>query len=106
MCDSFDGCDGCPGAANACCFHNDAVWCKNPNGVVAAVENWAKDHPVKTRQSEMLKIFPDARIDSGAIYLCPRYFLPEEARNAYCEKHETCEECRNDYWNEEVPDND
>lgn len=73
---------------------------------VSKVEQWAKDHPVNTRRSEVLKIFPDAEIDSGVIRFCPMLFLPEEARNAYCEKHENCKECRKDYWLTEVPDND
>ena len=74
---------------------------------VSKVEQWAKDHPVKTRQSEFLKMFPNARIDeSGVLLFCPKYFLPVGARNTYCEKHENCKECRKDYWLAEVTDND
>lgn len=74
---------------------------------VSKVEQWAKDHPVKTRQSEFLKMFPNARIDdSGVLLFCPKDFLPVGARNTYCEKHENCKECRKDYWLAEVTDND
>lgn len=74
---------------------------------VSKVEQWAKDHPVKTRQSEFLKMFQNARIDdSGVLLFCPKDFLPVGARNTYCEKHENCKECRKDYWLAEVTDND
>ena len=108
MCDSFDNCDGCPGAANACCFINDASWCKNPEGVVAAVEQWAKDTPPqKTRQSEVLKQFPNA--DLTRLQPC---IIEKDKRPTRCIKyidevgHCLCDDCRNDYWNEEVTDND
>lgn len=62
---------------------------------VARVEQWAKDHPVKTRQSEFLKMFPNARIDDSRVLIfCPKDFLPVGARSTYCEKHENCKECR------------
>ena len=101
------GCKKCPIYKERMCmsgFDDDSV--KNIVEKVLIVEKWAKDHPVKTRQSEMLKIFPDTRIYSGVIYLCPQYFLPEEARKAYCEKRNTCQECRKEYWLTEVTDND
>lgn len=72
---------------------------------VQIVEQWAKDNPIKTRQSEFLRMFPNTKIDSGAIIFCPRNFLPEVERNAYCEKHESCKECRKDYWLTEVTNN-
>lgn len=105
MCDSFDNCDGCPGAANACCFINDASWCKNPEGVVAAVEQWAKDNPIKTRQSEFLKMFPNTKIDSEGIL----EISPCAVDSKYCNDDdylEKCGTCRKIYWSQEVTDND
>lgn len=105
------GCEGCPVCKDAMCMvmrmaRLDDASDESIEETISKVEQWVKEHPVKTRQSEMLKIFPDARIDSGVINLCPRYFLPEETRNAYCEKHKTCQECHKDYWLTEVTDND
>lgn len=73
---------------------------------VLKVEQWAKDHPVKTRQSEFLKMFPKANlknitrllpcsIDSNMNPLrCAKYgYLSITCR---------CDRCRDDYWNEEV----
>lgn len=73
---------------------------------VQIVEQWAKEHPIKTRQSELLKLFPNTKIDSGVIIFCPRNFLPEAEKSAYCKKHESCKECRKNYWLTEVTDND
>lgn len=78
--------------------------------MVSKVEQWAKDHPVKTRQSEFLKMFPNAKFpnaktDGGVIIFCPRGFLPKGEAEAYCEKHDECIECCKDYWLTEVTDN-
>ena len=106
---SCEGCDAYSVLMRRCDFAVSAAESEDENIIrknIALVEQWVKDNPVKTRKSEMQKIFPDVRIASGAIYLCPSYFLPKEARDEYCKKHETCEECRKDYWLTEVTDND
>lgn len=75
-----------------------------PEEVVELVEEWAKDNPVKTRQSEFLKMFPDAKInDDGILAFCPGAFSQKEK---YCHKYNKCEECCKDYWLKEVTDND
>lgn len=76
-----------------------------PEEVVKLVEEWAKEHPIKTRQSELLKLFPNTKIDSGVIIFCPRNFLPEVEKNEYCKGNKSCRECRKDYWLTEVTDN-
>ena len=43
-------------------FETCTVWRKtHPEEAVAIVEQWAKEHPVKTRQSVFLQQWPDAR---------------------------------------------
>lgn len=75
-----------------------------PEEVVELVEEWAKEHPDKTRQSEFLKMFPDAKInDDGILAFCPGAFSQKEK---YCHKYNKCEECCKDYWLAEVTDND
>ena len=102
------GCEKCPVYKNDmyCMvgFDDDSI--KSIDETVSKVEQWAKDHPVKTRQSELLKLFPNTKIDKGAIVFCPRNFLPEVEREAYCEKHDKCRECRKDYWLSEVTEDD
>jgi hypothetical protein len=70
------------------------------------VEKWSDTHPAKTRQSEFLKMFPNAQTDGGVINFCPNGFLPKGEAKAYCEKYDKCIECRKDYWLAEVTEND
>ena len=76
-------------------------WCyqfmKNcPDEVINLVQNWSDKHPIKTRQVEFLKLFPNARIrdDCFALDICPRkldkYFI--------CKKPILCVDCQKDYW--------
>lgn len=102
MCDTYRECDSCPAAWNAC-FVNPTDRRRNPDGVVAAVENWSKDHPAKTRQSEFLQQFPNA--DLTRLQPC---IIEKDKRPTRCIKYideagrSLCDECRKDYWNEEV----
>jgi hypothetical protein len=95
------------GACPVCWLAKNYV---NADKIVGIAEQWAKDHPVKTRQSEFLKMFPNAKFpnaktDGGVIIFCPRGFLPKGEAEAYCEKHDECIECCKDYWLAEVTDN-
>lgn len=69
----------------------------NPERAVAIVEQWAKEKPVKTRQSELLKLFPNARMSDGVIHLCPRWF----GASILCQLDD-CLECMRKYWLEEI----
>lgn len=76
-----------------------------PEEVVKLVEEWAKDNPVKTRQSEFLKLFPNAPKSGRVLDICPQnlnidYMPPKRCENI------SCGACKTDYWNEEVTDND
>lgn len=108
VCHIYKHCYECPYDNNGQCpVCRLARYGIDADKIVGIAEQWAKDHPVKTRQSEFLKMFPNARIDdSGVIIFCPKDFLPVGARSTYCEKYENCKECRKDYWLTEVTDND
>ena len=73
----------------------------SPEEVVAEVEEWAKDHPIKTRQSEILKMFPGAAIDKmdGCLTLNPCNVY-EKMRKECAGK--LCSECRREFWLAEV----
>lgn len=68
-------------------------------GMVEAAEQWAAAHPVKTRQSEFLKHYPDAQIDSGCLNACPMDIFGDMGIN--CNK-QTCYECKKEFWLTEV----
>ena len=52
MCDSFDGCDGCP-------LQNECLDTEI-EAMVSAVEQWSKSHPQKTIMQDFFEKFPNA----------------------------------------------
>ena len=66
---------------------------------IAIVEQWAAEHPIKTRQSEFLKHYPDARIFSGCLHACQKDVF--DNTNIDCNK-QTCYECKKKFWLTEV----
>ena len=71
-----------------------------PAGYIeSAVERWAKVHPVKTRQTEFLKLYPNAQKDAeGLINICPRKLQETFS----CEPYNDCNECLKSYWSKEI----
>ena len=74
--------------------------------IVEQVEQWAKEHPVKTRMSEFLKQWPDAEIgDDGlpSVAPCQLYKdMEEKDENGVCCKNGGCGICRRDFWLKEI----
>ena len=66
--------------------------------IVDQVEQWAKEHPVKTRQSEFLKQWPYAKIsDDGLPSIAPCQLNVEllQCESQYdCEHRRVCDKCR------------
>ena len=73
-----------------------------PKEVVELVEEWAKEHPAKTRQSEFLKMFPNADFCQDVIDISP-CSIEKEMRK--CCGDRNCDECKRTYWLTEVTDN-
>lgn len=72
---------------------------ENYEEVVRIVEEWAKDNPAKTRQSEFLKIFPKAKMFDDVLYICPARIESDFA----CDNHMIgCSFCLKKYWLAEV----
>lgn len=74
-------------------------------GIVEAAEQWAAEHPRKTRQSVFLEQYPEADLDDcGVLKACP---IPISAshRNIYGRCACTgvkCSDCRREFWMQEV----
>lgn len=76
---------------------------KYPETAVEIVEQWSREHPKKTRQSEFLKLFPDAKLDSNGISMIAPCHIEANLRDSeMCGKMTSCPECRKAYWGEEV----
>lgn len=63
----------------------------------------AKCHPIKTRQSEFLKMFPNAPFYRGVVSIPPCSVEKEMRENCL---RSDCYECRRTYWLAEVTNND
>lgn len=108
MCYSGEMCEKCPLYNN---FSEMGSVCdvllhisdEKASRVKSIVEQWAKDHPIKTRQSEFLKMFPDANIPCDVIDIIPCN-IEKEMRK--CCGDRNCDECKRTYWLTEVTDND
>lgn len=102
MCKHFRGCNQCPADGMIC----STIWEMNDaEKLVQVVEQWAKEHPYKTRQSEFLERWPTAKIDeSGYLDVCP-YTISATHRdkNGGCARECTkCRDCRREFWTQEV----
>lgn len=112
MCEYFDSkenpasaCEGCPleWLPNGCHMIEIA---DNAEKCVAAVEKWANEHPVKTRQSEFLKQWPDARLYEGVLGICPAKLssLCRDETGRCTKNVGLCPDCRRDFWLAEIKD--
>lgn len=103
LCESKRKCTECP------LLNKEESYCIVDTGeyaekAVQIVEQWAKDHPVKTRQSEFLKMFPNAVIDEDNGILCIKPCEIDESIG--CTNGKGCNDCCRKYWLTEVTDND
>lgn len=73
---------------------------------VSIVEQWVKEHPVKTRQSEFLKQYPDAEISKdGLPSIAPCQLDVKLIHGKFqedCEDRGVCDKCRRDFWLKEI----
>lgn len=83
-------------------FETCPVWQRtHPEEAIAIVEKWAKEHPIKTRQSEFLKHYPGARILAhGCLNACPMDVFSDAEIN--CINAQPCFECKKAFWLAEV----
>lgn len=103
------GCEACPlynvlkrkcGFAASIMPNPDMDTIKNN---VDRVIKWAKEHPLKTRQSEFLKMFPNAAIDEDDGILCIKPCAIDGSIE--CTNGKGCDDCHRKYWLTEVTDN-
>ena len=81
------------------------VWQRtHPEEAVAIVEQWAKEHPVKTLQSVFLKMLPNVPLnDNGQPAFCPRLLDTEyHPVGSCCLDVDICQRCMDNFWGQEV----
>lgn len=81
-------------------FETCPVWQRtHPEEAVAIMEQWAAEHPAKTRQSEFLKHYPNARILFGYLTICPMDVFGDTGINCNAQP---CQKCKKAFWLAEV----
>ena len=101
LCNNYLCGDNCP-LIDSCDDESDDGYVRK----VQIVEQWAKEHPVKTRQSELLKLFPEANmLCDEYLNICPAQLSSE------CRDKETggcydtgmdCVKCKHNFWLKEI----
>lgn len=99
MCDSFNSCYECPASDSSgrCKFRLSYAYSTKE---LSIVEEWANDHPAKTRQSVFLEQYPNAKRDCHDILcVCPAEIFGDTV----CQKGPAlCSDCRHKFWMQEV----
>lgn len=104
MCKSYKGCKGCPlerGNCGLSTSRSDEEY----ERIIAAVEQWSKEHLRKTRQSVFLEQYPEAQIDDNDVLsVCPAVIHPSYRRagDGCLNIHKKCADCRREFWMQEV----
>lgn len=99
MCSNYDlQCNGCPIGIES---KKEYLKCYSfikfhIEEAVEIVEKWMKEHPVKTRKSALLEIFPTVILSEDGIPI----ICPHDMGQIGC--HTTCEECCKEFWTEEI----
>lgn len=108
LCRAKEDCSSCPLNGYACDANLKDVaryyTLESVQDMVQKVEQWAKEHPVKTRQSEFLKLFPNAEIDEDDGILCIKPCAID--KRIGCTNGKGCDGCFRKYWLAEVTEND
>lgn len=100
MCNCYKDCCDCPLEA-AICTGSSTMPDEDYKRIVAAVEQWSKEHPRKTRQSVFLEQWPNCMIDNnGVVGICPR----NVDNKCICDlgRSDMCPGCRREFWGQEV----
>ena len=101
MCKSHISCNGCelkPGNGKSCMEGMD------PQKCIFVVEQWATEHPAKTRQSVFLKQFPNAPIYTNTHNVALDPCLIDTTLRGHCPTGRGCDICRREFWLAEVED--
>lgn len=71
-------------------------------GMVKAAEQWAAEHPIKTRQSVFLEQFPNAPIYTNTHNVALDPCLVDTTLRGHCPTGRGCDICRREFWLAEV----
>lgn len=88
-----------------CCVAPNHETIEDCEEAISIVGQWAKEHPIKTRQSEFLKLIPKAELaKDGVLTICPGAISPvyRDERGCCKSPYIGCDNCRQKFWLAEV----
>lgn len=98
--DSPNKCQDCPAYAQC----EDIT----DTSIVAVVEKWSRKHPINTRQSRLLDMFPNVKIGQDGIvdlFPCAIDSTWKCKDHGFLSVSDDCAKCRKLFWTESLPDN-
>lgn len=87
---------------NRMCGTMSEMWGVDAAQIVKNTEEWSAAHPRKTRQSEFLKMFPDAPIYTNTHNVALDPCLVDTTLRGHCPTGRGCDICRREFWMQEV----
>lgn len=99
MCKLQPNCDDCPLGGVYCVF-STSIPDENYQLAINIIEQWSKEHPLKTRQSVLLKQFPNAKMTCGVLNVCP--FSVGLVDKCEADGNVLCFDCRKNFWLSEI----
>lgn len=91
MCKFYNDCGICPLGAQNC------MWLISncPDKANEIIFNWCREHPIKTRQSEIQKTIPNLILtDVGCCNVCPAHIDGDFYTERVCDNYIDCEKCK------------
>lgn len=104
MCNLCEHCKGCP-LERARCSLGTNTSDEEYEKIIAAIEQWSKEHPRKTRQDVFLEQYPEANVgEDGVLRICPctisAYY--RDKTGGCGDPDMICATCRREFWMQEV----
>ena len=107
-------CNGCPVHDCTCNATISVMTAEDFNALYKAVEDWSDTHPISTRRTAFLKLFPDALLnEKGTPSISPCH-IDSKLFSGRCSRYQVptlcgdwadgCSKCTADYWNEIIED--
>ena len=104
MCGNYMACHKCPLERGNCGLSTNKSD-EEYERIIAAVEQWSKEHPRKTRQSVFLEQWPEAYVpEDGYLDMCPlELSAAHRDADGHCSIFDRlCPDCRREFWMQEV----
>lgn len=100
MCAFYEHCSDCPFDYKVTGIACETAIEEAPEKAIKIVQKWNDEHPIKTRMSQLLELYPRAitNLAGNILTICPK----DLDTDFKCPKHSVCIKCQEDFWKQEV----